>query len=112
MITASGLKARLAELDDVGIGEDGVNRLAWTEEDERCRGWFGRQAQSVGRSVARDPAGNLWACPEQRPPWWAIGSHLDSVRAGGRFDGPLGVVCGFEIAARSEQPFAVISFAE
>ena len=59
-----------------------------------------------------DPAGNLWACPRSDPPWWAVGSHLDSVRGGGRFDGPLGVACGFELAARSERPIAVLSFAD
>ncbi len=66
----------------------------------------------AGLSVERDPAGNLWAYPSIPPPWWGVGSHLDSVRGGGLFDGPLGVVCGFEIAERSELPIAVISFAD
>ena len=39
----------------------------------------------------RDPVGDLWAHPPTPPPWWAVGSHLDSVRGGGRFDGPVGV---------------------
>lgn len=39
----------------------------------------------------RDPVGDLWAHPSTPPPWWAVGSHLDSVRGGGRFDGPVGV---------------------
>ena len=60
----------------------------------------------------RDPAGNLWACPESEPPWWGLGSHLDSVRGGGRFDGPLGVACAFEIAAAVDRPLAVVSFAD
>jgi beta-ureidopropionase / N-carbamoyl-L-amino-acid hydrolase len=60
--------------------------------------------------VERDPAGNLWAVPDTPPPWWAVGSHLDSVREGGAFDGALGVAAGFEVAARA--PVAVISFAD
>lgn len=112
MIAADGLLRRLAELDGVGIGPDGVDRLAWTPEDAALRAWFERQAADVGLVAERDPAGNLWARPGGDPPWWAVGSHLDSVRRGGRFDGPLGVACGFEIAASSSRPPAVISFAD
>ena len=113
MISADDLTARLRGLDGVGVGTDGaVNRLAWTDEDAACREWFAAQAQSVGLRPAIDPAGNLWACPDADPPWWGVGSHLDSVRSGGRFDGPLGVACGFEIAAASAHPVAVIDFAD
>jgi N-carbamoyl-L-amino-acid hydrolase len=112
VISAGSLERRLDGLDTVGSGLSGVNRLAWTEEDARSRAWFTEQAKGLGRTVVRDPAGNLWACPPQAPPWWGVGSHLDSVREGGRYDGPLGVACAFEIAARTEQPVAVISFAD
>jgi N-carbamoyl-L-amino-acid hydrolase len=112
MITADGLTAALDALSDVGVGPDGVFRLAWTEEDARTRDWFERQAAGAGLRVERDPAGNLWACPDSPPPWWAVGSHLDSVRGGGRYDGPLGVACAFEIAAQSARPIAVLSFAD
>ncbi len=101
---------RIAGLDPIGTGGDGVMRLAWTPEDAACRQWFARQADELGLSVLTDPAGNLWACPDSPAPWWAVGSHLDSVRGGGRFDGPLGVACGFELAA--EHPIAVLAFAD
>jgi N-carbamoyl-L-amino-acid hydrolase len=104
--------ARLRELDEIGVTLAGVHRLAWTTEDAACRAWFARQAQDVGLHVQSDPAGNLWACPDAEPPWWGVGSHLDSVRAGGRFDGPLGVICGFEIVAAAACPVAVICFAD
>ena len=110
MITAESLHARLAPLEEIGLGERGVSRLAWTPEDAACRAWFRRQAQALRLIVATDPAGNLWACPSVQPPWWAAGSHLDSVREGGRFDGPLGLACAFEIAA--ERPIAVLAFAD
>ncbi len=113
MISAGDLEARLHGLDGIGVGPDGaVNRLAWTAEDAACREWFAAQAQLTGLLGRTDPAGNLWACPQADPPWCGVGSHLDSVRSGGRFDGPLGVACGFEIAAASERPVAVISFAD
>jgi N-carbamoyl-L-amino-acid hydrolase len=106
------LAERLGGLADIGVGPAGVERLAWTPEAAACQEWFERQAASCGLACVVDPAGNLWACPNSQPPWPAVGSHLDSVRGGGRFDGPLGVASGFEIAALSEQPVAVIAFAD
>lgn len=113
MITGEGLTARLRELEDIGVRPEGVYRLAWTEEDGATRAWFERQAAVARLRVECDPAGNLWACPHSEPPWWGIGSHLDSVRGGGRFDGPLGVACAFEIASCADaMPIAVVSFAD
>ena len=113
MIAAADLEALLADLLPIGMDEAGATtRLAWTDEDEQAAAWFARRATAIGRRLERDPAGNLWACPDTAPPWWAVGSHLDSVRDGGRFDGALGVAAGFAVAARSEVPLAVISFAD
>jgi beta-ureidopropionase / N-carbamoyl-L-amino-acid hydrolase len=112
LITAEGIAARLAPLDAIGTGPQGVTRMAWSEEDAASRAWFAEQAQRGGLIARRDPAGSLWACPQTEPPWWGVGSHLDSVRDGGRFDGPLGVACAFEIAADVQRPLAVISFAD
>jgi len=120
VIAAESLAERLADLGDIGVGPEGVRRLSWTGEDAATRAWFERQAAGAGLSVARDPAGNLWACPDHDLPWWGVGSHLDSVRGGGRFDGPLGVACAFEIAtaaapavaAGDAPPVAVVSFAD
>ncbi|MGB8880498.1 MAG: hypothetical protein WCD11_29605, partial [Solirubrobacteraceae bacterium] len=109
MITSEGLATRLDGIGEIGIRPDGVWRLAWTEEDAAARSWFAEQAAGTGLRVERDPAGNLWACPDADAPWWAVGSHLDSVRGGGRFDGPLGVACGFELAADASGPVAVVS---
>jgi beta-ureidopropionase / N-carbamoyl-L-amino-acid hydrolase len=116
VIGASDLAARLETLVPIGRGPGGTTRLAWTEEDAATAEWFRKQAAGAGLRVERDPAGNLWAVPDAPPPWWAVGSHLDSVREGGSFDGALGVAAGFEVAARpagrSGVPVAVISFAD
>lgn len=112
MIEAAELAERMRDLEEIGVTTAGVNRLAWTAEDEATREWFTAQARRLGREVERDPAGNLWALPTGDGPWWAVGSHLDSVRDGGAFDGPLGVAAAFAVAARSEQPVAVVSFAD
>jgi N-carbamoyl-L-amino-acid hydrolase len=112
VIDATDLGARMAGLEPIGLGPDGTTRLAWTAEDDATGAWFAEQAQALGLRVERDAAGNRWALPPGDGPWWAVGSHLDSVRAGGRFDGALGVAAAFAVAARSAKPVAVISFAD
>src|SRR3954465_8039250 len=111
MIAVEHLEELLSDLIPIGLGEDGgTTRLAWTREDEEAAGWFARRAAAMGRTMERDPAGNLWAVPDTPGPWWAAGSHLDSVRSGGRFDGALGVAAAFAVAEHA--PIAVISFAD
>ena len=112
MISAEDLAELLADLEPIGHSERGTTRLAWTDEDAAARAWFARTAARGGLTTERDPAGNLWALPKARGPWWAVGSHLDSVREGGRYDGALGVVAGFAIAQHSRVPLAVIAFAD
>ncbi len=63
-----------------------------------------RRRAPPGLRVERDPAGSLWAVPDAPGPWWATGSHLDSVRSGGRYDGALGVAAGFAAAERAARP--------
>ena len=108
MRLGSGLEA----LGAIGAGERGVTRLAWTPELSAAEEWFRAEASAAGLAVERDPAGNLWACPATEPPWWGVGSHLDTVREGGRYDGALGVVAGFEVARRAAAPVAVVAFAD
>ena len=110
-ITAAELRDRLAALEPIGLGPDGTTRLAWTPELAAAEAWFGEQARAGGLRVERDPAGSLWAVPDAPGPWWATGSHLDSVRSGGRYDGALGVAAGFAVAARAPG-VAVIAFAD
>src|SRR5215217_29939 len=100
-IAAADLRDRLAGLAPIGLAEDGTTRLAWTRELAAAEDWFRDQARGAGRRVERDPAG----------PRWATGSHLDSVRSGGRFDGALGVAAGFAVAERLPG-VAVIAFAD
>ncbi|MBS1678898.1 MAG: Zn-dependent hydrolase [Actinobacteria bacterium] len=113
MITAADLERMLAEVEPIGLDPSGATtREAWTEEDRATREWFMDTASRIGLEPRRDPAGNLWATPREPGPWWACGSHLDSVRRGGRFDGALGVVAAFAAAERAEFPLAVVSFAD
>ena len=111
MIDAAELHDRLAGLEPIGLGPGGTTRLAWTGDLAAAEEWFGAQARAAGLTVERDPAGSLWAVPDTPGPWWATGSHLDSVRAGGRYDGALGMAAGFAVAERLPG-VAVIAFAD
>jgi len=121
-----GCFGRLAE---VGRDPDGGwTRLAWTEEDRLARAWFEAEASARGLTVERDPAGNLWAWwpgpdpgadGEDPEPVVAVGSHLDTVRGGGAYDGALGVVSGLlavgeliERGVEPRRPVAVVAFAD
>lgn len=83
---------------------------------EVVRGWM----EEAGLEVRVDAIGNLIgeqpkASPHQ--PVLLLGSHLDSVRDAGKFDGPLGVLLGIECAAafhRRELPFRleVVGFSD
>jgi N-carbamoyl-L-amino-acid hydrolase len=110
VIRPGDLARRLSDLEPIGLSGEGTTRLAWTPEDAAAGEWFRARADEVGLSVHVDPAGNRWAIPDTPPPWWGVGSHLDSVRAGGRYDGALGVCAGFAIAEHA--PVAVIAFAD
>ena len=55
--------------------------------------------REAGLEVEVDPHGNLFGRSSARDDIW-VGSHLDSVPRGGRFDGPLGVVGGLEAVER------------
>ena len=110
------------------IGRDpmtgGYHRLAWTDADMACRDWFTTAATERELDVETDRNGNLWA-------WWTtsttvadaaalvVGSHLDSVRDGGAFDGPLGIVSAFAAldvlraaGHMPRRPIAVAAFAD
>lgn len=97
-----------------GIGRDGrtggYRRDAWSPADLELRAWFEQEADRRGLDRHEDRNGNLWA-------WWGdpatrpgvvTGSHLDSVRDGGAFDGPLGVASAFAaidlLRARGREP--------
>jgi N-carbamoyl-L-amino-acid hydrolase len=82
--------------------EGGLNRPTLSDADLAAREWFAAQAQSVGLTVSMDGAGNQRAVlpsAAAQAKTLLIGSHLDSVPNGGRFDGALGVVVGLEVAA-------------
>ncbi len=77
----------------------GVTRLALSEEDRAVRERFRADVEAAGADARVDDIGNIVARRSGREDLLPIqiGSHLDSVRNGGRFDGALGVLGGLEV---------------
>lgn len=100
-IDFSRFLADFENLSQIGAtGDGGVNRPSLTPADREARAWFARRAQESGVEVHTDAAGNQTAllnCGRPGAPSFLIGSHLDSVPNGGRFDGALGVTAALEV---------------
>ena len=90
------LAARTAELAAIGGSGTAVTRLGLSPEEQQARDLVGGWLAARGATVRRDAAANLWARFGGDGPAIVIGSHLDSVPSGGRFDGALGVLCAVE----------------
>lgn len=99
-INGGRLQESLEAFADFGRTErNGVTRLALSEEDRLARDYFRTCCEGMGLEVKVDDMGNQYAMlagRENKPPV-VMGSHLDSVKKGGRFDGVLGVAAGLEV---------------
>ncbi|MFO7624529.1 MAG: M20 family metallo-hydrolase [Anaerolineales bacterium] len=88
----------LARIGDTGDG--GVHRPTFSEAHLAARAWFRERAEADGLQVQVDGAGNhsaILRCSPPGAPALLLGSHLDSVSLGGRFDGALGVLAALEV---------------
>jgi allantoate deiminase len=91
------LHQRLDELYAIGSLPDGgtyrpLYSRAWAAAVERVEHWF----KDAGLKTHHDAVGNLWGRAEGTEQGKSIvtGSHIDTVRQGGRLDGALGIVAG------------------
>jgi N-carbamoyl-L-amino-acid hydrolase len=119
-IDGERLRQRLDALAEVAPIEGGGNcRLALTDADRAGRdlvvGWM----RDLGLDVGIDGIGNVVGvrpgATDARPVM--TGSHIDTVRTGGRFDGNYGVLAGLEVVEtlaergiETHRPIAVAFF--
>ena len=122
-IDAGRLWSRLSELAEIGKSEGGgVTRLSFTEEERTAKDLVASYMREAGLTVREDAAGNLIGRCEGRvgdAPVVLTGSHVDSVRNGGDFDGPLGVLGAVEAlqtmnerGVETERPVEVVAFTD
>ena len=98
----------LRELARLTGGPDGARRVCWTDEWSRAREFLRSRLEQLPVDVSVDAAGNLWAhLPGEDEGFVIVGSHIDSVPAGGWLDGALGILAAVEAVrshAESETP--------
>jgi allantoate deiminase len=114
----SSLEAELQEAARIGTEDGGVSRFAWTPELAEANAWLVGRLESLGLETEIDPAGNVfgrWYEGEGKAV--LVGSHLDTVPRGGRYDGALGVLAAVEVVRALKQsgaslrrPLWVVSF--
>jgi len=112
-----------AELAPVGrsVRTGGYYRSPYEAAEVELRTWFVGEAEARGLRVETDGVGNVLAWWDAGAPGPGVltGSHLDSVRDGGAYDGPLGVVSALaaidlmrERGVAPSRPLGVSVFAE
>lgn len=78
----------------------GLTRFSLTDEDRGAREYLKNELKKLDVDIREDAAGTLFARrkgEDDSLPVIMIGSHFDSVKNGGNFDGPAGVVMALEI---------------
>lgn len=114
---------RIFELAEIGkVGETGVSRFALTEEDKKAQQLVMSWMKEAHMEVRHDNFGNLIGRKEGNDPNLkavVLGSHIDSVPNGGRFDGVIGVLGAIEVVQSivdfnisHEHPIEVIAFSD
>ena len=116
------LERRLDELYEIGAEPDGgayrpLYGPAWATAVERVERWL----KDAGLQPRRDAVGNLWGRAEGTDKGKSIvtGSHIDTVRHGGRLDGALGIVAGLtavqsllKAKGKPRRPLEVVAICE
>lgn len=79
---------------------EGTTRFTYTKEYDGARKYIINEMKAAGLAVYEDSVGNIFGRRDglQDGPVVMLGSHFDSVKNGGGFDGVAGVVAGLEIA--------------
>src|SRR6266545_2833670 len=89
---------------DFTLSDEAIRRYAYTDVYRNTLAFFRRELEAIGFDVAEDPVGTLVA--RNRPPGakvFGVGSHCDSNRNGGKYDGTMGVVTALEVCRLNEE---------
>lgn len=112
--------ADLAALDGYSEDGPGCNRTLFGPAYQDSRPWVAELMRDAGLAVELDPSGNLVGTLDgEQPsaPPILLGSHTDTVRSGGAFDGTVGVLGAVELVRllreggrRLRRPLRVVDF--
>jgi N-carbamoyl-L-amino-acid hydrolase len=91
------LRRDIEELGRIGCDAGGaVSRPSFSRADLEARAWLKKRLEEAGLAVRQDGAGNIFGRLEGQGKPVMVGSHIDTVIRGGRFDGAAGVLAGLE----------------
>jgi allantoate deiminase len=112
--SARRLERDIQELSRFSGPGPGVSRLSFTPEYRSALGYLEEEFGGIGFETYYDPVGNFVASNVPvGERCVALGSHVDSVPNGGRFDGTAGVLCALEVARlMPDASLKVFSFVE
>ncbi|MFE8698431.1 Zn-dependent hydrolase [Cytobacillus sp. FJAT-53684] len=99
-INSERLWNRIQVLGEIGSTKDGgVTRLAFSKEDREATDLVISWMREAGLEIWTDPVGNVFGKRKGKvqEPVILTGSHLDTVRNGGKFDGAAGVLSALEV---------------
>lgn len=98
MLDIDVIKRWFDYLYSIGADETGgVTRLGYTKNEDVMHGAIRNFAREMGLKYSSDEVGNTYVYDEDYSEYYLIGSHLDSVISGGRYDGVAGVLAGLLI---------------
>jgi len=86
--------------------EHGITRLPFSKEARQTVDYLKNIMKEIGLDVSEDNAGSVigkFNSEEDNTPSIIIGSHYDSVKCGGNFDGIAGIICGLEVARKLKE---------
>lgn len=90
----------LSKINSYSSKGEGINRLAFTEQDVEAKKYLIKKFKDEGLLITVDSVGNIIAKREGKDnglPSISMGSHIDTVYEGGKYDGTIGVIGAFEI---------------
>ena len=91
----SFIKQKIDDLEKITDQENPYTRIVFSKKFYEARSWLKNEYQKLGLIVSTDDAGNLIGLLKSKTNTEKvviIGSHIDTVPSGGRFDGIAGVV--------------------
>lgn len=118
----SRIKETITDMSKFNSQGPGISRFSYSSDDLKARKYLLDICESIGLKVRVDAVGNIFARYEgQQPELEPVvsGSHIDSVKSGGMFDGIVGSIGALECARVMREngyipkrPYEVVFYAE
>lgn len=99
MINDNRLLQHLQDLSLIGRNEvtGGINRFSFTPEEQQAIELVKLYMEEAGMNITVDAVGNIIGTYGEGSETIMLGSHIDTVPEGGKYDGALGVLAAIEI---------------